>query len=98
MYRYVVIREDMSMSQKLVQLAHVCLTETPHALEDKVNICLLSVSDAVELHTLRVKCGFNNCKVFFDPDYHKGPTALVTKAYDDNDEARNLFKDYKLFR
>ena len=98
MIRYAIVRKDMSVSQKLVQLAHVCLTETPHSIEDKVHLCLLVVDNAIELHQLRLKVGVGNCKVFFDPDYHEGPTALITKVYSNDDEARALFREYELLK
>jgi hypothetical protein len=100
--RYAVVRKDMPVEQKVVQLAHACLKVTPYTQEDRVTLIILECEDVLTLAKIRATIGFDNCEVFFDPEYHKGPTALVTRVFSKKEDISNikssLLENTTLFR
>ena len=92
-YSYVFVREDLPNTVKLVQAGHACMemgfvTKAPEeqtfliALSVKNEKGLIKVSELLEQQGI----GF---KMFYEPDYNYGYTALCTKPVE--------FGKYKIF-
>ncbi|MBK3779830.1 hypothetical protein G3A43_06155 [Paraburkholderia aspalathi] len=100
-YVYVLIREDISLEQKLVQASHAALEagfrfEKP---EQTASLIMLSVPDrnALEAAAKRLTRYGIEHHMFFEPDFEMGHSALATRPIHLSKE-RHRMRKYPLFR
>jgi hypothetical protein len=100
-YVYVLIREDISLEQKLVQASHAALEagfrfEQP---EQTASLIMLSVPDreALEAAARRLTRYGIEHHMFFEPDFMMGHSALATRPIHLPKE-RHRMRKYPLFR
>jgi hypothetical protein len=97
MYQYVFIRTDIPYVNQVVQACHACtIAGKEFAHPEDTNLVLLQVRNEKELQRVakwltRVKIGF---KMFYEPDYPVGNTAICTEAVEDC--VKPLFRKYQV--
>ena len=100
-YVYVLVREDISLEQKLVQVGHAALEagfrfQQP---ERTASLIVLSVPDreALEAAAVRLNAKGIDCHLFHEPDFGMGHSALATRPISEKAE-RHLMRKYPLFK
>jgi peptidyl-tRNA hydrolase len=102
-YTYVVIRDDLTFPQKIVQAAHAAqgAGENFGLPGGKVpHMVLLKAENEKELLQASKLANKNsiNYHLFFEPDFDTGFTALATEPIPESDEKRSCFKIFELYR
>lgn len=100
-YTYVVVREDLTRAQALVQVAHAAYEAARRFDLDGLATHLVAVTVKDQEGLLdfseRLKETGINHHVFFEPDDNMGESALATRPIQSNKE-RGLFKKLPLYR
>lgn len=101
-YVYVFIRKDISLAQQLVQVGHAAL-EAGFAFEapktEIASVVMLEVPnrEALQEAASRLERYGIEHKMFFEPDFEMGHSALATRPVSEKKE-RFLFKKYPLYQ
>lgn len=100
-YVYVLVREDISLEQKLVQVGHAVL-EAGFRFQrpaQTASLIVLSVPDrgALEAAAVRLNAKGIDHYLFHEPDFGMGHSALATRPLSEKAE-RHLMRKYPLFR
>lgn len=101
-YVYVLVREDLSYEQKLVQASHAALEagfRFPMPRDAVASVIILSVPNLASLTRAseRLKSHGIDHHLFFEPDFDMGHSALATRPLRHRDE-RFLMRKYPLFK
>lgn len=100
-YVYVLVREDISLEQKLVQVGHAVL-EAGFRFQQPAqtaSLIVLSVPDrgALDAAAVRLNAKGIDHYLFHEPDFGMGHSALATRPLSEKAE-RHLMRKYPLFR
>lgn len=101
-YVYVLVREDISYEQKLVQASHAALEagfRFPMPQDTVASIIILSVPNLPSLTNASERLNKHGIDhhLFFEPDFGMGHSALATRPLRARDE-RFLMRKYPLFK
>lgn len=100
-YTYVFVRTDISFEQQLVQAAHAALEagfafNAPH---ETSSIVMVAAKNQDELFRIAQRLEVNDIKfkMFHEPDFNMGESAIATEAICCPDKRRAL-KKYQLYK
>ena len=100
-YTYVFVRTDISFEQQLVQSAHAALESgfafnAPH---ETSSIVMIAAKNRNELFKIANHLESNEIqfKMFFEPDFDMGESAIATEAIC-CPKKRNALKKYQLYK
>ncbi len=101
--RYLLISDELSVEQKIVQAAHVAACATPSNEEHLVNLVLTSVDSGIDIIQSALKLRQQKIvfSTYYDVGYHgnKYPTALLTEVVDNgSDKHTYLSNNLTLYR
>ncbi len=100
-YVYVLVRNDLTAEQQIVQGCHASLEAgfSFNAPEKTAHLVMLSVSGEDELVSVKDELmdGWGvSSEIFFEPDYNLGYTALATEPI--KGSKRNALRKFKLWK
>ncbi len=100
--RYLIISDELSVEQKVVQAAHAAACATPSEKEHTVNIVLTSVPTGLDLLSAAIKLKKQSIlyNIYYDKEYHgPHPTAILTDVVENDSDAHTyLSTNLRLYR
>jgi len=100
-YTYIFIRTDLSPAQQLVQASHAALEagfefEKPSKTSSIIMLPAKDKSELYEIHDRLDRYGIKH-KMFFEPDFEMGHSAIATEPIKDL-KTRRIMSKYKLYK
>lgn len=100
-YTYIFIRKDLSLAQQLVQASHAALEagfefDKP---QQTSSIIMIGAENKDDLYKIGERLAKHNIrhKMFFEPDFDMGHSAIATEPIHDT-KTRRLMRKYSLYK